>query len=179
MKIGRNDPCPCGSGKKFKKCCIDKPEYKWKPPAATAVMESREFRRWAVPELAAMSELKMSAAELKRRFEDLTYWNVERVDCMDTDAIFRKLADVGVEMDAERFVQGAEGFQSAFDYAETWTAPGELDRFGRDADFPGVAACVLWKRLLPERFSFERLDDLLADGYERWEKEEEAEAARL
>ena len=22
--IGRNDPCPCGSGKKFKKCCIDK-----------------------------------------------------------------------------------------------------------------------------------------------------------
>ena len=20
--IGRNDPCPCGSGKKFKKCCI-------------------------------------------------------------------------------------------------------------------------------------------------------------
>lgn len=22
MKIGRNDPCPCGSGKKFKKCCL-------------------------------------------------------------------------------------------------------------------------------------------------------------
>ena len=21
-KIGRNDPCPCGSGKKFKKCCV-------------------------------------------------------------------------------------------------------------------------------------------------------------
>src|ERR1700693_1509911 len=21
MKTGRNDPCPCGSGKKFKKCC--------------------------------------------------------------------------------------------------------------------------------------------------------------
>ncbi len=23
-KIGRNDPCPCGSGKKYKKCCFDK-----------------------------------------------------------------------------------------------------------------------------------------------------------
>jgi uncharacterized protein len=23
-KIGRNDPCPCGSGKKYKKCCYDK-----------------------------------------------------------------------------------------------------------------------------------------------------------
>lgn len=22
--VGRNDPCPCGSGKKFKKCCVDK-----------------------------------------------------------------------------------------------------------------------------------------------------------
>ncbi len=22
-KVGRNDPCPCGSGNKFKKCCID------------------------------------------------------------------------------------------------------------------------------------------------------------
>lgn len=22
-KVGRNDPCPCGSGKKFKKCCLD------------------------------------------------------------------------------------------------------------------------------------------------------------
>ena len=24
-KIGRNDPCPCGSGKKYKKCCLDAP----------------------------------------------------------------------------------------------------------------------------------------------------------
>jgi SEC-C motif len=24
MKVGRNDPCPCGSGKKYKKCCMDK-----------------------------------------------------------------------------------------------------------------------------------------------------------
>ena len=22
-KIGRNEPCPCGSGKKFKRCCVD------------------------------------------------------------------------------------------------------------------------------------------------------------
>lgn len=29
-KIGRNDPCPCGSGKKYKKCCLgkqDNPDY--------------------------------------------------------------------------------------------------------------------------------------------------------
>ena len=28
MKIGRNEPCPCGSGKKYKKCCL----IKTKPP---------------------------------------------------------------------------------------------------------------------------------------------------
>lgn len=26
MKTGRNDPCPCGSGKKYKKCCLEKDE---------------------------------------------------------------------------------------------------------------------------------------------------------
>ncbi len=25
-KVGRNDPCPCGSGKKYKKCCLNKPD---------------------------------------------------------------------------------------------------------------------------------------------------------
>jgi hypothetical protein len=24
-KIGRNEPCPCGSGKKYKKCCMESP----------------------------------------------------------------------------------------------------------------------------------------------------------
>jgi hypothetical protein len=24
-KVGRNDPCPCGSGKKYKFCCLTKP----------------------------------------------------------------------------------------------------------------------------------------------------------
>jgi preprotein translocase subunit SecA len=23
-KVGRNDPCPCGSGKKYKNCCLRK-----------------------------------------------------------------------------------------------------------------------------------------------------------
>ena len=26
-KIGRNDPCPCGSGKKYKKCCLNTGRY--------------------------------------------------------------------------------------------------------------------------------------------------------
>ena len=26
-KIGRNDPCPCGSGLKYKKCCLNSGKY--------------------------------------------------------------------------------------------------------------------------------------------------------
>ncbi|MDD3334836.1 MAG: SEC-C metal-binding domain-containing protein [Eubacteriales bacterium] len=26
MKIGRNEPCPCGSGLQYKKCCLEKTE---------------------------------------------------------------------------------------------------------------------------------------------------------
>ena len=28
FKLGRNNPCPCGSGKKYKKCCLPKDEEK-------------------------------------------------------------------------------------------------------------------------------------------------------
>jgi hypothetical protein len=28
VTVGRNDPCPCGSGKKYKLCCLAKDEAK-------------------------------------------------------------------------------------------------------------------------------------------------------
>jgi len=30
-KVGRNDPCPCGSGKKYKKCCMHSSEQEPQP----------------------------------------------------------------------------------------------------------------------------------------------------
>lgn len=30
QKIGRNDPCPCGSGKKYKNCCYPNKARAWK-----------------------------------------------------------------------------------------------------------------------------------------------------
>ncbi len=40
-KIGRNDPCPCGSGKKYKQCCLNKPK------ALIDTIESRQEReKW-------------------------------------------------------------------------------------------------------------------------------------
>lgn len=38
MKIGRNEPCPCGSGKKYKKCCLNKDE---KTRLAEAIIDAQ------------------------------------------------------------------------------------------------------------------------------------------
>ena len=45
LKIGRNDPCPCESGKKFKKCCISKtveanPDGQKEPPSKEEMLKT-------------------------------------------------------------------------------------------------------------------------------------------
>lgn len=40
VKVGRNDPCPCGSGKKYKQCCLNKPKEA-QPPES-----EQEQRQW-------------------------------------------------------------------------------------------------------------------------------------
>ena len=39
---GRNDPCPCGSGKKYKKCCLKKDEEARRVALAEAERAARE-----------------------------------------------------------------------------------------------------------------------------------------
>ena len=33
-KLGRNDLCPCGSGQRFKKCCLKKGGFRWREPGS-------------------------------------------------------------------------------------------------------------------------------------------------
>lgn len=44
-KVGRNDPCPCGSGKKYKKCCLNKDRERQKKvqESETTNVENRSF----------------------------------------------------------------------------------------------------------------------------------------
>jgi len=67
-KLGRNDPCSCGSGKKFKKCCLPKAEPVKTKPAKPTVMASKEGMVWteAPPEL---REKAMKVFEEKQRKE--------------------------------------------------------------------------------------------------------------
>lgn len=58
-KVGRNDPCPCGSGKKYKKCCLAKEEAH-RPAEPPASMLTNE-------EVALKGRLMAFAAQ--KRFE--------------------------------------------------------------------------------------------------------------
>lgn len=54
-KPGRNDPCTCGSGKKYKKCCLEK---------------DRQAERAALVEMAAKTAAYAAKSKIKReRFE--------------------------------------------------------------------------------------------------------------
>ena len=43
-KTGRNDPCPCGSGKKYKKCCLKK-ESAAAPATPGAALKEANVKR--------------------------------------------------------------------------------------------------------------------------------------
>jgi SEC-C motif len=71
-KIGRNEPCPCGSGKKYKKCCMVKPKDEKSKPAATSDNASMT----TVPEEnnAQMSTAEEYLDKAEELIRDLVKW---------------------------------------------------------------------------------------------------------
>jgi tetratricopeptide (TPR) repeat protein len=61
-KTGRNDPCPCGSGKKYKRCCQEKDEA-----AQSATLTATHAARQA----AAQAEYEARKQALLERIETL------------------------------------------------------------------------------------------------------------
>jgi hypothetical protein len=45
VKTGRNEPCPCGSGKKYKRCCLDR-DSGWVPPEVRAERARLRLEAW-------------------------------------------------------------------------------------------------------------------------------------
>jgi tetratricopeptide (TPR) repeat protein len=141
-KIGRNDPCPCGSGKKYKKCCIDKP-----------ILETVK----RIPKL---------------DYENFDYhWNslmtFEEVKQMSTEDIIDKLIGFGIPFEKEAFLKDIEKFYSAQELSENWFSTFNVTATGRDEDFPWIASWVLWERLVPaNKMSMEQMSVLIDKGYD-------------
>jgi tetratricopeptide (TPR) repeat protein len=56
MSVGRNDPCPCGSGKKYKKCCLTKDEAARRTASASVSEEISASKGHAPPPPPGMYE---------------------------------------------------------------------------------------------------------------------------
>ncbi len=83
MKIGRNDPCTCGSGKKYKKCCKDKDEHIEKEKVNTALRKElniSSIKECLFPDKAGCSERAIRAHSIQNnRILDLLSENGEVV----------------------------------------------------------------------------------------------------
>ena len=212
-KPKRNEPCPCGSGRKYKKCCLSKDEASLTPTtghsaihdptASTHVTDAlNDFVRGkgrgrsarSVSELLREQGLALSPYTIVRITEDprsvgqasrlrqimehglRERWTMKKVAAMATEAIEEQLVAFGVKHTRERLVKLASGRDSAWTISEAWLAGDSVKCTEKEEDFLGLAACELWKRLVPDRPSMEMLDDWMQEGYELVEQGRTAEA---
>jgi len=191
-RIARNAPCPCGSGKKYKKCCLAKDEAASQEVGQAASAVKGEDRspvpvgtgkgphpyvvaKWCDDPVLLNKALfeRGRRGTGKMRF----LWTPRKLGAMSTEEIEERLRDLGVDPERERFLELAQDYTSAWALSEVWRRQipgGRLDKAADD--FLGIAACELWKRHCPERPSIEMLDDWMQEGYEQLEKHGPAQA---
>ena len=81
MKIGRNDPCPCGSGKKYKNCCLRKD-----------TMSVSEQIRYAVKENGYKEDIGDVLTNMYRYMERKQWWGACHASC---SALYVALSELG------------------------------------------------------------------------------------
>ncbi len=195
VKVGRNDTCPCGSGRKYKHCCLRKgvhnpfskrgvtsaspallraggvpptpPRSTLRGAAFTQSAATAVSHGWQIPELDLHPWI---VAQLRERTRvgpggRPPAWTISRVREMETPALDSALARLGVHLDRAAFTAAAEGQLSAWELSLDWD-PVE----GADAEFLGLVACELWRRWLPEVPSLEMIDERMQDGYDALER---------
>ena len=136
---GRNDPCPCGSGKKYKKCCLNN--------TASTVL-TRSLQRL----------LQQPAARQDR-------WDFRKVEALSTEEIISKLKGFGIPFEDLQFQKDVRHFLSAEELTEDWHKRFTISTTGFDDDFIWLACVALWKRLAPDVTSTDLIDDLIDKGY--------------
>ncbi|MBI3723846.1 SEC-C domain-containing protein [bacterium] len=205
MNVQRNEPCPCGSGKKYKKCCLSHDEENAPrfvsvageafadPPepehdhalcdvhghAHDQDEQPQDERSIEMRRLGRLSPYAVSKIVSKNR--DLIangrrFCLPEDVAKLTTEEILEHFAKLRIALDQEKFVGLSRVTFSAWKVSSAWRFEG-MDPY--DDDFLGIASCELWKRWSPERPSVETLDDWMQEGYELVSKGEREKALDL
>lgn len=90
-KIGRNDPCPCGSGKKYKHCCYGKEVHSLIPDGAKedpGWQEIRVTEGYVTEEILAFGIKQYGEDFLKETFHEFGLWGEYSVDETHVESIF-------------------------------------------------------------------------------------------
>lgn len=176
-KIGRNAPCPCGSGKKYKQCCYGK--------VTTANRTTPKYKKTSINQLAIMryeqklqeypENLAKIGGELQKYYNDksidfkdfiLSSWDQKKLREMSTSEIIEKLKSMNVNFDIEQFKKQVVNYTSAIQLAEDHYYSQNYQAQGQEEDFIWLAIIELWNRIAPEKYNMEMLDDLMQEGYE-------------
>lgn len=129
MKTGRNEPCPCGSGRKYKKCCLE--DTSSRPPGGHSPAELVEarVRAFRKGDFAFIYETYHSESHFLRQFPDKDAYIRQGLQTLSADYAIRECRVVTEHVESGeatvifyldvRF-QGArqESFELAFFYLE-------------------------------------------------------------
>lgn len=137
-KIGRNDPCPCGSGKKHKKCCL------LKTPAPALHLEPAE--RDASPMGAEHPPLPPAHDPFALASDTGPVWQREVLKGDSTAMLQARFGEVGIDAGAEAFAAAAAQVPGVWRLLEVW-----LEGLEAPIELPQIAvleeaAWRLWQR---------------------------------
>ena len=105
MKIGRNQPCPCGSGEKYKKCCLNKSVpaagtsfYTDLDQLSNSVWEHIKAEKWDKAEDACKKLLTEYPDQIDGLHRSAQLWEA-RGDNSKAAEYYKKAADFAKEAD--------------------------------------------------------------------------------
>jgi hypothetical protein len=172
-KVGRNDPCPCGSGKKYKRCCEAKDRAREASPYAGMTMDEaledpgrhgdpRIIEKIPEDKLAGLKQESLSPAQLvalMHRFAELARWP-------EAEAALETLAERGQREEQEPVVEQAraELVRRLLIAREAERVAAQVERVVQPADGkdPLFAAAGLAASAMREQGgALQQLDDLL------------------
>ena len=189
--VGRNSPCPCGSGKKYKKCCLEADTsakanaeaiYRQENAAlqATAGDAGLGIHPYAIAKMVNNPSPELLSGLSPREVAALMdKWPIAKVAQLDTDEIVSRLGKLGIDGHQATFVELTGGRTSAWSIGKTWMESLSVPSGKGDLDFICLAACELWKRYCPERPSMEMLDDWVTEGYDLSQARKHVEAVEI
>ena len=207
-EVGVNDPCPCGSGKKYKKCCMQKEKTKpvpeperggrWVDMVEDVAFDGPEAPRFGrLSIMRTLDQMTRDPESLKRLEENaeamtpgitrikplkdkiLERWNLARVEEMSSPEIIAKLKDLRIDFDERLFKRWAKNYTSAVQLADECYYPIAGEVGMEDDDFIWLAIIELWMQYIPHRPNIEMLDDGIQAGYYLVEENNYPEAMQV